>query len=95
MPGVGFLNGLKLSHPLLLTTSIGVLIARGWIVLSLISSLTFGLLTNNMTERQKREQVQQTLDYMIAEGMVVRVKGGYRLKTEKELEQEMDTLYND
>ena len=45
-----------------------------------------------MTEKQKREQVQQTLDYMIAEGMVVKVKGGYRLKTERELEQEMEAL---
>jgi len=48
-----------------------------------------------MTEKQKRKQVQQALDYMIAEGMVVKVKGGYRLKTEKELEQEMEALCND
>lgn len=46
-----------------------------------------------MTDQEKREQIQQTLDYMIAEGMVVKVKGGYRLKTEQELEEEMDALY--
>lgn len=45
-----------------------------------------------MTDKEKREQVQQTLDYMIAEGMVVKVKGGYRLKTERELEEEMDAI---
>jgi hypothetical protein len=48
-----------------------------------------------MTDQEKREQVQQTLDYMIAEGMVVKVKGGYRMKTERELEEEMETLYTD
>ena len=45
-----------------------------------------------MTDKQKREQIQQTLDYMIAEGMVLKVKGGYRLKTERELEEEMAML---
>lgn len=32
---------------------------------------------------------------MIEEGMVVKVKGGYRLKTERELEQEMEALINE
>jgi len=47
-------------------------------------------------EEQQREQVQQQLQYMIAEGMVVQTKPGYyRLKTERELEQEMlDVLAN-
>lgn len=45
-----------------------------------------------MTEQEKREQVQQTLDYLIAEGMVVKVRGGYRLKTEQELEEEMNAV---
>lgn len=45
-----------------------------------------------MTDKEKREQVQQALDYMIAEGMVVKVRGGYRMKTERELEEEMDAL---
>ena len=46
-----------------------------------------------MTEQEKREQIQQTLDYMIAEGMVVQTKPGYyRMKTERELEQEMCLL---
>ena len=51
-----------------------------------------GTCLTNMTEQEKRKQVQQTLDYMIAEGMVVKVKGGYRLKTEQELEEEMALL---
>lgn len=46
-----------------------------------------------MTEQEKREQIQQTLDYMIAEGMVVETKPGYyRMKTERELEEEMSLL---
>lgn len=43
-----------------------------------------------MTDQEKKEQIQQTLDYMIAEGMVVETKPGYyRMKTERELEEEM------
>lgn len=46
-----------------------------------------------MTEQEKKEQIRQTLDYMIAEGMVVETKPGfYRMKTERELEQEMALL---
>lgn len=46
-----------------------------------------------MTDQEKREQIQQTLDYMIAEGMVVETKPGYyRMKTERELEREMALL---
>jgi len=48
-----------------------------------------------MTEQEKREQVQQTLDYLVAEGMAVKVRGGYRMKTERELEQEMEAIYTD
>lgn len=46
-----------------------------------------------MTDQEKKEQIQQTLDYMIAEGMVVETKPGfYRMKTERELEREMALL---
>jgi hypothetical protein len=48
-----------------------------------------------MTHQQKHEQIKQTLDYMIQEGMVKKVKGGYRLKTEQELEEEMNQLINE
>lgn len=49
-----------------------------------------------MSNEEQVKQVQQTLQYMIAEGMVVETKPGfYRLKTERELEQEMlDVLSN-
>lgn len=53
-----------------------------------------GTCLTNMTDNEKREQVQQTLDYMIAEGIVKKVGNGYRLKTERELEQEM-ALYDE
>ncbi len=47
-----------------------------------------------MTQQERQEAVQQTLQYMIAEGMVKEVSPGrFRLKTEAELEQEMlDTV---
>lgn len=46
-----------------------------------------------MTEQEKREAIQRELDYMIAEGLVVQTKPGYyRVKTERELEEEMDAL---
>jgi uncharacterized protein YlbG (UPF0298 family) len=48
-----------------------------------------------MTYNDKYDQVQQTLEYMIQEGMVKKVRGGYRLKTELELEQEMEQLLNE
>lgn len=51
-----------------------------------------GTCLTNMTDKEKREQVQQTLDYMIAEGMVKKVGNKYRLKTERELEEEMALL---
>jgi hypothetical protein len=52
-----------------------------------------GTCLTNMTDKEKKEQIQQTLDYMIAEGMVVETKPGqYRLKTERELEEEMATV---
>lgn len=50
----------------------------------------------NMSEAEQKEAVLRELKYMIAEGMVVETKPGYyRLKTERELEQEMYNLYND
>jgi len=48
-----------------------------------------------MNEQEQREMVQQTLNYMVAEGMVVKVPGGYRLKTEKELEKEMESILSE
>ena len=47
----------------------------------------------NMSKTEQKEAVLRELKYMIAEGMVVETKPGwYRLKTERELEQEMALL---
>ena len=55
-----------------------------------------GICQTDMTKKEKEQMVLQELQYMIAEGMVVETSPGYyRLKTERELEQEMDVLYND
>jgi hypothetical protein len=48
-----------------------------------------------MSKKEQYNQIQQTLEYMIQEGMVKKVKNGYRLKTELELEQEMVQLLNE
>ena len=46
-----------------------------------------------MTKKEQEQLVLQELQYMIAEGMVVETKPGYyRLKTERELEEEMEAL---
>lgn len=45
-----------------------------------------------MTKQEKYDLVKQTLEYMVEEGMVKKVKNGYRLKTKKELKEEMDQL---
>lgn len=48
-----------------------------------------------MTYKEKRQAVVETLEYLIAEGMAVKLKDGrYRLKSEKELEKEMEALLN-
>ena len=55
-----------------------------------------GICLTNITKKEKEQMVLQELQYMIAEGMVVETKPGYyRLKTERELEQEMNALYNE
>lgn len=49
-----------------------------------------------MTNKEKRQAVVDTLEYMIAEGMVERLSDGrYRLKTERELKREMEVLLNE
>jgi hypothetical protein len=55
-----------------------------------------GICQTDMTKREKEQRVLQELQYMIAEGMVVETSPGYyRLKTERELEKEMQALYNE
>ena len=89
MSPVNLKQSLRCSH----LTLTGLRIAIGGTNLLPLSKSIATVLTNtNMTDKEKREQVQQTLDYMIAEGMVKKVKGGYRLKTERELEEEMALL---
>lgn len=49
----------------------------------------------NLTEEQRIEVVQHHLDYLEKEGMVVKMKNGkYRLKTEKEIKQEINDILN-
>jgi hypothetical protein len=46
-----------------------------------------------MTTKEKKERIKQELQYLIAEGFVVEgPKGMYRLKTQKELDKELNEL---
>lgn len=49
----------------------------------------------NLTKKEQEEYVQQKLDYLIAEGMVVKVGNKYRKKTKKEQQQELKKLLQD
>jgi len=49
-----------------------------------------------MTYEEQIEQVQSALNYLIAEGIAVEDgKGLYRLKTDKELKLEIESLINE
>jgi hypothetical protein len=49
----------------------------------------------SLTEDQKIEVVQHHLNYLEKEGMVVKMKNGnYRIKTEKEIKQELEDIIN-
>jgi len=46
-----------------------------------------------MTKKEQAAEVRNALEYMIAEGMVVETSPGmYRLKTDKEIAQELQDL---
>jgi hypothetical protein len=45
-----------------------------------------------MNIKQKKEEIVQVLDYLIAEGFVVKEGNKYRYKTDKELKNEMEAL---
>lgn len=45
-------------------------------------------------DKELKKAIKQTLDYMIAEGMVVKIGNEYRLKTKKELQKELHKLLN-
>ncbi len=40
--------------------------------------------------KQQRQKVKQALEYLIAEGFVVKVGNKYRLKTEEEIAKEIN-----
>ena len=49
----------------------------------------------SLTEDQRIEVVQHHLDYLEKEGMVIKMaNGNYRLKTEKEIQEELENILN-
>jgi hypothetical protein len=45
-----------------------------------------------MTKQQKHKAIEQALEYLIAEGFVVKEGDQYRYKTDKEMKKEMEAL---
>jgi hypothetical protein len=49
-----------------------------------------------MTYNEKYKAVENTLKYLVEEGIAVKLKdGNYRLKTDLELEEELNNLLNE
>jgi len=49
----------------------------------------------SLTEDQRIEVVQHHLNYLEKEGMVIKMSNGkYRLKTEKEIQEELENILN-
>lgn len=46
------------------------------------------------SEQNIEEQVKRALAYLIAEGLVVEEEGLYRMKTEEEIQQELQAIIN-
>lgn len=46
----------------------------------------------NLSREELEIVVKKKLDYLIAEGMVIQIGNKYRLKTQKELDDELDFI---
>ena len=44
---------------------------------------------NKKHTKQQRQEVEKALEYLIAEGFVVKIGNEYRLKTQEELNEEL------
>jgi hypothetical protein len=49
---------------------------------------------NDLPEAEKEKIIQKEMDYLLAEGVVVKMGDKYRMKTEKEIQQEIESIYN-
>lgn len=49
---------------------------------------------NKLSDEDKQKVIQHELDYLLAEGVVVKMGDKYRLKTEQEIKQEIENIYN-
>jgi hypothetical protein len=47
-----------------------------------------------LTKRETKKQVKKALDYLLTEGVVVKVGHRYRMKTKKEIEAELKEIEN-
>ena len=50
---------------------------------------------NSLSQENREKTVQKHLDYLLSEGVVVLMdNGNYRMKTKKEIEKEIQNIYN-
>lgn len=82
----------------LLSRSMRCLTRQGVVTTQTSSQLLLTVATilfKTMTYDEQIEQVRNSLNYLIAEGVVIETSPGmYRLKTDKELKQELDDISN-
>ena len=48
----------------------------------------------NLTREELEEQVRHSLEYLVTEGVVIQHGNSYRLKSEEEIEQELEDIEN-
>jgi len=47
-----------------------------------------------LTKKETKKQVKKALDYLLAEGVIVKIGHRYRMKTKKEIETELKEIEN-
>jgi hypothetical protein len=48
----------------------------------------------DLSEQDRTNVIQKHLDYLLEEGVVVKIDDKYRLKTDKEIQNEIQNIFN-
>jgi isocitrate dehydrogenase len=59
-----------------------------------INFIVRGANMKNISKKETRRLVKNALDYLIAEGVVVKIGNKYRMKTKKEIARELKAIEN-
>ncbi len=49
---------------------------------------------SDLSEQDRTNAIQKHMDYLLEEGVVVKTGDKYRLKTEKEIQKEIQNIFN-